>query len=480
MILLLLLYPLFAIAVVILFRARWVNILVLYSYALLFAGISVALYFKPEEYTAFFGVDSLNILFLLVLAVLFAVVTVANGGFMRRAEVTPRRLTEYTVFFLLFVGSMAGVILSRHLALLWVFIEATTLSSAPLIYFDRTPSSLEAAWKYIFICSIGIALAFVGIILLSVGAGPGGSLFFVDLYKNAESIVPLWLKMALPFLLVGWGTKMGLAPVHAWLPDAHSESPAPVSALLSGTLLNMALLGILRVFKLMEAAHLDYYARNLLLVMGFLSLLISAVFLLRTHNYKRMLAYSSIENMGIISIGLGIGGIAAYAALLHTVVHSLTKGAFFLTAGNIYHAFKTKEIAKVKGLLRSLNRNTRINGWLWIVCFIAIAAIPPFPAFTSEFLLVKGLFQKGYYIMTGVFFLLLTVILYGMGRSVLGMSFGEPPVEETVPGGNSVKPSWHEILPPVLLLAMLAVLGVFMPGWVHRLLQAAAQELSVF
>jgi hydrogenase-4 component F len=193
-----------------------------------------------------------------------------------------------------------------------------------------------------------------------------------------------------------------------------------------------------------------------------------------------MLAYSSIENMGIIAIGLGIGGIATYAALLHTVVHSLTKGAFFLTAGNIYHAFKTKEIAKVKGLLGSLNRNARINGWLWVVCFIAISAVPPFPSFTSEFLLVRGLFHNGYYIMTGVFFLLLTVILYGMGRSVLGMSFGETPTNDTVPASNTVKPSWHEILPPVLLLAILAVLGVFMPGWVHRLLESAARELAVF
>ncbi|MCU0287121.1 MAG: hydrogenase [Acidobacteria bacterium] len=473
MIAVLLLYPVAAIPVVLLFKKRLINILALLSYAVLFAGISVALYIKPAHLTSFLGVDSLNILFLLVLALLLLAVSVYNAGYLWHSTATPARQAEYTVFFLLFVGSMAGVILSQHLALYWVFLEATTLSSAPLIYFEHTNSSLEAAWKYIFICSIGIALAFVGIILISLGAGQTGSLFFADLYKNAGSLVPLWLKLAFPFILVGLGTKMGLAPVHAWLPDAHSESPSPVSAMLSGTLLNMALLGILRVFKLMHLAHLDYYAANLLLVMGFLSLLISAVFILKTDNYKRMLAYSSIENMGIIAIGAGIGGIAVYAALLHVVVHSLTKGAFFLTAGNVLHFYKTKETGKIQGILKTLP----IDGWLLIGCFIAISGIPPFPSFTSEFLLVKGMFSKGFYWQSGIFFLLLTFILYGMGRSVLRMSFGE---NNSEPGLNQKKTSRVNYLPPLVLILLLLAMGIYMPGAVHSLLQQAVQELSVF
>jgi len=477
MIAILLFYPLAAIPVVILLKSRWVNVLAVLIYAVLFAGISGALYVSPAEFTPFFGVDSLNILFLLVLALLFLAVSVYNVGYMRHTTVSPGRQAEYTVFFLLFVGSMAGVVLSRHLALLWVFIEATTLSSAPLIYFDRSRSSLEAAWKYIFICSIGIALAFVGIILLSLSTGRLESLFFSDLYKNAGLLAPLWLKLSFPFILVGLGTKMGLAPVHAWLPDAHSESPSPVSAMLSGTLLNMALLGILRVFKLMELAHLDYYARNLLLLMGFLSLLISAVFILRTGNYKRMLAYSSIENMGIISIGIGIGGIALYAALLHMVVHSLTKGAFFMSAGNILHVYKTKETGKVRGLLE----RWKVYGWLWVGCFAAISGIPPFPSFTSEFLLVKGIFGKGYYFQAGIFFLLLTLILYGMGRSVFGMSFGGGGSGESDKGELTAgKPSPLSYLPPLFLLLVLLVMGLYLPGPVHEVLRRAALELTVF
>ncbi|HLP59576.1 MAG TPA: proton-conducting transporter membrane subunit [Candidatus Deferrimicrobium sp.] len=473
MIAVLLLYPLAVIPVVILCKTRLVNILALLSYAVLLAGISVALYVTPAQFTSFFGVDSLNILFLLVLALLMLAVSVYNAGYLWHSTASAARQAEYTVFFLLFVGSMVGVILSQHLAFYWVFLEATTLSSAPLIYFERTNSSLEAAWKYIFICSIGIALAFVGIILISLGAGQTGSLFFVDLYKNAGSLVPLWLKLSFPFILVGLGTKMGLAPVHAWLPDAHSESPSPVSAMLSGTLLNMALLGILRVFKLMHLAQLDYYAANLLLVMGFLSLLISAVFILRTDNYKRMLAYSSIENMGIIAIGAGIGGIAIYAALLHVVVHSLTKGAFFLTAGNVLHFYKTKETGKIQGILKTLP----IDGWLWIACFVAISGIPPFPSFTSEFLLVKGMFSKGFYWQSGIFFLLLTFILYGMGRSVLQMSFGENNDDR---GSHLGKTTRANYLPPLVLLLLLLVLGIYMPGPVHSLLEHAAQELSIF
>ncbi|MGE5341740.1 MAG: proton-conducting transporter membrane subunit [Candidatus Omnitrophota bacterium] len=465
-----LLYPLIAAPLCFFLESKTANRLALVLYAVIFAAGSIVLSIHPVTFTAYFGMDPLNTLFLSIMAFLFLAVSVYNIVYFNHSEFTIKEQTEYTVYFLFFIGAMAGVIFSTHLALLWVFVEATTLFSAPLIYAERSRSSLEAAWKYIFICSIGISLAFVGIILLSIGTGHLDSLFFADLYRNAGKINPFWLKLAFPFILVGLGTKMGLAPVHAWLPDAHSEAPSPVSAMLSGALLNTALLGILRVSGLMTLAHLEYYSGTLLMVMGLLSLLISAIFILRTNNYKRMLAYSSIENMGIISIGAATGGIGTYAAMLHMVAHSFTKGAFFLTAGNIVHRFKTKEIEKTRGILQA----DGINGWLWLACFVAISGIPPFPSFISEFLLIKGFFEKKYILPAILFFLLLTIILYGMGKAVFHMSFG--PKREPVSGDQSPALTY---LPPVIILLLLLFLGFYMPDYLGSMLQKAADALNM-
>ena len=458
-------YPILVALLAFFLKSKVFNHVAIVSYAVLMTVCSILLYLNGGTFTPYFGVDPLNILFLLVMAVLFLAVSIYNIGYFRHSKIDAKSQTEYTIYFLLFVCAMTGVIFSKHLGLLWVFIEATTLFSAPLIYVEKSKSSLEAAWKYIFICSIGISLAFVGIILLSIGTGHLDSLFFSDLYANAGKLVPFWLKLSFPFILVGLGTKMGLAPVHAWLPDAHSEAPSPISALLSGALLNTALLGILRVFKLMSLANLDFYARNLLMVMALLSLLVSAIFILRTNNFKRMLAYSSIENMGIISLGIAIGGVGYYAAFLHVIAHSLTKGSFFMCAGNILHTFKTKEIDKTRGILRT----NPITGWMWIMSFVAISAIPPFPSFISEFILIKGLFDKKYFPVAILFFFLLTLILYGMGKSVMRMSFGSK-LEHVTAG--KISPLLY--LPQVILLLFLLVMGLYMPGFIHSLLTEAA------
>ena len=281
----------------------------------------------------YFIFDSLNIIFLAVLILVTGGVVIYQG----------KRSFKYNLMFFLFFASMVGAILSNHLGLTWVFVEATTLTSAYLIYQNKSENSLEATWKYVFLCSIGISLAFVGIILLLIGSNTVNSLFYNNLYANATVIEPFWLKLSYAFILVGFGTKVGLAPVHFWLPDAHAEAPSPVSAMLSATLLNSAFIVILRYTRLMELAGLSNYARTLLLAMGFLSIFITAVYLFKIANYKRMLAYSSIENMGIIAIGIASGGFGIFAAIFHLIAHSLIKSSFFMTAGNILHIFKQEK-----------------------------------------------------------------------------------------------------------------------------------------
>lgn len=464
----LLLFPIIVCPILFLARYKRLNLAAMLAYSLLHLIISTILYLNDGDASIYFKTDKLNILFLLILSSLFLGVSIYSVKFLK-SVFSSRRHTSYVVFLMLFVFSMTGVILSTHLGLLWVFVEATTLASTPLVYFHRERSSIEAAWKYIFVCSIGIALAFIGIILLSMGTDGTASLFFEDLYKHANDISPLWLKLSFPFILIGFGVKMGLAPLHNWLPDAHSESPSPISAMLSGTLLNTAFLAILRIYKLLELANKAQYAKILLLIMGFLSLLVSAVFIIKTKNYKRMLAYSSIENMGIIAIGIGIGGIGVYASLLHLIGHSLSKSSLFLTSGTILHYFKTKDIKEVKGLLK----HDPVTGWLWILGICSISAFPPFSTFISEFLIVKESFSHDYIILAGCFLFLLTIILYGMAGSVFRMSFGEK-IQITPNEGQGIL----GCLPQIIFLILLFILGVFIPEPINTLLKDAAASLN--
>lgn len=503
-----LIFPLIASLFLFLIKSKKLNNLVLIGYSIILLYNSIMIYSKltgtgklPHNlFGAYFNVDSLNILFLLVLAIIFTGVAIYNQGFVKKLEIHKNRHTYYSIGILLFIFSMAGVILSANLALSWVFIEATTLASAYLIYFNKTKHSLEATWKYVFICSIGIALAFVGIILLSIGMGKVNSLFFNELYLNAGKISPFWLKLSFVFILIGFGTKMGLAPVHAWLPDAHAEAPSPVSALLSATLLNSAFLIILRVYKLMELTNLDHYARILLISMGILSLCITAIFVFNINNYKRMLAYSSIENMGIIAIGIAVGGLGIYAAMLHLIAHSLIKSSFFLTAGNVFKLFKTKKIDEINGILKL----DKITGWLWVVCFLGIIGLPPSPIFISEFLLIKAMFAKNQIALIIVFSILLTIIMYGIARSVIKMSFGSLRSRNADcsqrlddrsswsgmlfnAGNQGTEPkhyltlkniSWSMYVPQVIFITISLVLGIYMPPFINQLLKNAVLAIS--
>ena len=422
----------------------------------------------PGRLSRFFQLDAPGLWFLTILAVVFAASAVYALFFFRSVGATPKQEAFYAAAMLSFAAAMAGVILARHLALMWVFVEATTLTSALLIYFERKKSSLEAAWKYVFICSVGIALAFVGIILLTMGSASVGTLYFDDLALHAGAINPFWRKMAFAFILVGFGTKMGLAPFHAWLPDAHSEAPSPVSALLSGALLNTAFLGLFRVHGIMVAAGSGPFSNALLLGAGFLSLLIAAVFMRRIVNYKRMLAYSSIENMGILAIGTALGPLGLTAALLHGAAHSLAKAALFLTSGNVLHLTSTKKVAEVRGLIR----RDPLTGWTWVLALLAILGMPPFPSFLSKFLLVTAFFQAGMGWLAAPFLLLMAVVLYGMGSAGFGMAFGDP--SGPAPAMRLTAAAWG---PPAVLLLLMLTIGVGVPGRIMALLQQAAGGL---
>ncbi|MFA6092662.1 MAG: proton-conducting transporter membrane subunit [Elusimicrobiota bacterium] len=424
--------------------------------------------------------DAAGRLFMSITSVLFLAAAVYAVGFLKESRHAKESEQEDGFFFdnapeaaftgglLFFLATMTLAALSQHFGLLWVAVEATTLASAPLIHYHRQRSSLEAAWKYLLICSVGIALALLGNFFLAVAARNNPDLLMTakELVGNARTLDPVWLKAAFLLFLTGYGTKMGLAPLHTWLPDAHSEAPSVVSALLSGALLNCAFLALLRVHAVLSAAGLADFSGGLLMIFGLLSMAVAAAFIVGQADFKRMLAYSSVEHMGILAFGAGLGT-AAPAAMLHAVNHSLTKGLLFLTAGNILAASRTKSVHEIRGLLRALP----FSGGLWLLGFLAITGSPPFGPFISELWILKGALDARRGLLAGLYLALLAIVFTGMSSAVLKMSQGEPSEKlQAVP-----KTSLWRLLPPAALAAAVLVLGL----WIPRPLREAVQEAAV-
>lgn len=433
---------------------------------------------------AWVGLDATGLLFLTVTNVLFLAVSVYTVGFLRRESDGTHADREegflfsnapeavFTACLLLFLSTMSLVTISRHFTLMWVAIEATTLVTAPLIHYHRHHRSLEAAWKYLLICSVGIAIALLGSFFLAAAASGGEPvpLTFDALLASAGSLDTSWLKAAFILFLVGYGTKMGLVPMHTWLPDAHSEAPSPVSALLSGALLNCAFLAILRIHAVCVAAGIGPFSRELLLIFGLVSMGGAAAFIIGQPDFKRLLAYSSVENMGILAIGVGLGGLGNWGALFHAMNHSLAKAALFLTAGNILAACGTKKVAEIRGLLST----QPWSAGLWIAGFFAIGGAPPFGAFLSEFTVLRAAVSSGSWLVVTLYLLLLTAVFIGMAAAVTGMTQGAPPEMDR----PRIREPLSSLIAPIALLTMVAALGLVMPPFLDDVLREAALLLG--
>jgi hydrogenase-4 component F len=440
-------------------------------------------------FNGWLALDKMGLLFLSLTSILFLAAAVYAAGYLAREGHGSAPDIEEEGFFrnepeavfigslLFFLATMSLVTLSQRFGLLWVAIEATTLSSAPLIYFHRHRRSLEAAWKYLLICSVGIALALLGTFFLAAAASPGNGpaipLVLPDLIQNAGRLHASWLKAAFLLLLVGYGTKMGLAPLHTWLPDAHSEAPSVVSALLSGALLNCAFLGILRVQQVCAAAGLLGFTQNLLVGFGLFSMAVAAVFIVGQADYKRLLAYSSVEHMGVMALGIGLGGAGVFGALLQAVNHSLTKAMLFFVAGNLLAAYRTKSASKVSGALRVLP----VSGLLWIGGFFAITGSPPFGIFISEFTILNAALAGGRWAVAAWYLFFLAVIFIGMAKVILGMAQGIPVNIEGYFPSKRHEPLWS-VVPPALLLLGALILGIYIPTSLNAALGGISRTLG--
>ena len=417
--------------------------------------------------------DALGGLVLAVISLLFAACSVYAVGYLRHRSDRDNRV--FTACLLCLLSMMSLVTWSHHWGLMWVAMEATTLASAPLIFFNRTAASLEAGWKYLLVCSVGIALALLGSFFLAYAAlhrGVAASLLFDDLLAAAPHLSAPWLKAAFVLLLVGYGTKMGLAPMHGWKPDAYGEAPGIAGALLAGGLTSCALLMVLRIYHLCDAAGQGASARSMLLMLGLASMAFAAASMPGQSDFKRLLAWSSVEHMGILALGLGIGGIAILPALLHLVNNALTKGVLFLSAGNIHRAYGSKSLSEVRGALRRVP----LSGSLLLIGFLAITGSPPFGPFVSEFGILSSAVRLGHWPTAIIAVVLLMAVFLGMGRAVLGVTQGRPATAPEPTGGY--RDSWATGAPIVLLAACVLLLGVYMPAWVREMLTQAAAYLE--
>jgi len=431
--------------------------------------------------------DALSLVFLSLSSLLFFMASLYAVGYLREANPGSHRdphdnqsfakLPErhFCACLCFFLAAMTLVAITRHLGILWVGIGCTTLATAPLIYFHKHRRSLEAAWKYLLMCSVGIAIALLGNILLSFafqvpGAPQADFLYLPDLVLAAPQAQMPWLKAAFIFIFVGYGVKMGLSPLHNWLPDAHSEAPSLVSALLSGALLNCAFLGILRAHQVLFAAGLGDFSGGLLVFFGLVSMGTAAIFIVGMGHFKRLLAYSSVEHMGILALGVGLGGSAVFGAMLHTVSHSLVKAMLFLLAGNILQHYRTTSSHDVRGMRRTMP----LTAALWTAGFLAVAGLPPFGLFVSELSILQAMLQQGRSVVAVLYLVFLAVIFIGMSVPVLRMVQASP-----APG---LKTAYRETLlntgPPCVLCVLVLMLGVYVPPWITYCLRAAAGALG--
>ena len=436
--------------------------------------LSIVLAYDPSgaAWGDWLQLDAVGTVILLALQGLAFALSFYVVGYLRYRKERSNRV--FTVSWLIFLGLASLVVLARHLGLMWVAIEGTTLATAPLIYFNRTRESLEATWKYLLVLSVGIALALLGTFFLAYAAFQAGlppTLDYPTLVAEAHRLSPSWLNAAFLLLLVGYGTKMGLAPMHTWKPDAYGEAPGAAGALLAGGVTSLAFLAILRAYGIVAAAGLANHFSALLTGVGLFSMAVAALFLLGQKDLKRMLAYSSVEHMGILLLGLGTGGAALYGMMYHVFTNAATKGVLFLTAGNLHRSYDSKKIDVVQGALRRLP----LSGAVFLLGFFAITGSPPFGPFFSEFSILTAVVQQGNLLLAVSFLALLFFVFLGMGKTVLHALQGP------IPPGTPQTPYREGVLTagvPLLLLVVVLALGLFLPPGIQQWLQNAASALG--
>jgi hydrogenase-4 component F len=403
------------------------------------AFTTYAWFHTGETVLDYFTFDPLGVLLLTILSIL--TITTVYHGFIYVKDSGERVYAIYHAALITLVASMSGAYLANGMTTVWIFVEATTLAVAALIYHDRTAMALEATWKYVFVCSIGIALAYLGILFLGFTVRDARLLHlsFDSITEIARMANPLYLKIAFVFVLVGYSTKMGLFPMHTVTVDAHTVAPPPISAFISTTLMNVGFLAIFRIYALFSATSILPFMNHVLILSGMLSLLVAAGYMLKAKHNKRMLAYSSLENMGIVAVALGVGGIGYYAAILHVILHSFTKAGLFYQIGQSYRVMGTYKLDESGNYMARYPAGATAL----LLGFLCITAIPPSGMFISELYLLRALVAAKSFWLLAILALLLCFVLYALLIRVLHIVYS-PPREKPLHEVHPVNP-WQTV-----------------------------------
>lgn len=411
---------------------------------------------------ALFEPDALGTLFYVLLTIVSAFVFFHSKPYLRGDGLKPVRI--YFALIMLLTTAIAGAYFASNLAVTWVFLEATTLCAAGLVYHRRTPQALEAAWKYVFVCSTGIAMAYLGILMLAA-ATKGDSLCYASVAALAAQGNPLYLKTAFLLIVCGYSCKMELFPLYPVGVDANFAAPSPASALISTGLVNAGFVAILRIYVLLAETEVFPWVRSVLLLTGVLSLAVGALFLRRTNNYKRFLSYSTVENMGIAAIGLGIGGVGVWAAVFHVVCHTLVKSSLFLQIAVVGRVYDSYSINRVGDYIR-INRIGAIG---LLAGMVAMVAFPPSPLFISELMILGGAAAAGKWWLVAGMMILVCIVIYSFCSRILRLCY-QPSQDSPHPSAADRRLSWSAL--SLLLLAI--VLGLWQPALLLELIDKIA------
>jgi hydrogenase-4 component F len=435
--------------------------------------------------SGFIYLDPLSGFFVATIAIVVALASFGSGAYLRseeqRGDLSALQVRLYFIFFAIFASMMLASFETGNLGLLWVLIEASTLASCVLVGLEAKAVSLEAAWKYIIISSFGVTVALVGTLFLYYAAGslagsPTEHLTWSYLFAHAGSLSHQSLRLAFLLVVIGYGTKVGLAPMHTWLPDAHSEAPSPASAMLSAALLNTGMYAIIRFQALTGPALGTHYARHVLLIFGFASVVVGTLFIVLRGNFKRMFAYSSIEQMGVIAIALGFGGtLGYYGALLQILTHAIGKAVLFLTSGDVVLRYRTRLVDDVRGVFSVMP----LTGAALLLAALAVAGSPPFGLFLSEFTIVRAGLAQSSVVLVGALLVMLAIVFIALVGAAARMALGSSPDRPTA--GPAYAERSSQVLagaPLVVGLAALAVLGVWIPGRLDSLIMHSIHAIS--
>lgn len=421
----------------------------------------------------YFKSDALGILLLITLSIISIPAFFHNYSYIYKDKDNPKVRSIYYAAMTLLITSIGAAYLSCHIAVTWIFVEMTTLSVSALIFHRRNSGSLEATWKYIFVCSISITLVFIGILFLSIALESSGStdLSYDSLLSKAASLNVFWLRLAFIFIFTGYTAKLGLVPMYTAGIDAKDKAPTPAGALLSSVLMNLGFVGIFRFYIIVAHSSIHSWANHIIMLSAFLSVFIATVYMLRVKNIKRMLAYSSIEHMGLVMLGIAAGGVGYYAAILHIILHAFVKSALFFQIGQVYSIYKSKSIYYLGNYFKY-----NVTGALVLLLgFFCATAMPPSGLFISEFMIFRSLFDAHLMVILIPVLLLLTMIIWAFGKTIFKLLFS-PPVGFDESAIEKVNPV--ESYSQFVLLALVIYLGLNPPMPFVNLIQDVVKSLG--